>query len=105
MKVANTNSHDLLAESQIWKSWKEVQVSICTRPTHGFIFILSQGITERGKVWEEIAKQLTMVISRRTSEGGILHQNLYNFTYFFAIAIVDKLGITFLCKPSAEICS
>lgn len=69
-------------------------------------FFSSHRESQRGeKSGRRSAKQLTMVISRRTSEGGILHQTLYNFAYFFAIAIVDKLGTTFLCKPSAEICS
>ena len=52
MNVANANSCDLLAESQIWKSWKEVQVSICTRPTMVSFFSSHR----ESKVWKEICQ-------------------------------------------------
>ena len=71
MNIENTNSHDVLVESQAWKIWKEVQLSTCRSPTWGFNFLLSQRTTERGKVWKEICQTVNHVISRRTGEGEI----------------------------------
>ena len=98
MNIENTNSHDVLVESQAWKIWKEVQLSTCRSPTWGFNFLLSQRTTERGKVWKEICQTVNHVISRRTGEGEIPQHNLY-YPAFFA-TVGNKLDVTFVIRQS-----
>lgn len=100
MNVTNTNSHDPSGQSDL-ESWKDVQGEYLHKANTGFHFSPLTGNQKSGR---RFAKELTMVISR-TGEGGVLTSDFIQFCFFFFFAIVDKLGIIFLCKPNTEICS